>query len=249
VGPALRSLGINKVDWAVVTHPHADHLGGMFWILNQFDVGALLHSGTLEKPPLWLGLLKLAQERQVPVINLNEEPAPAAWEHRVAKLAPEAPRLSGTKNDMHNNNVVLKVGDWLLLMGDMQKEGEERLVHESAPLRCDVLKVGHHGSRTSSSPAFLKAADPKACVIQCGAHNFYRHPSPLTLNHLAGRQLFRNDLQGCIFLEHDASGTRLWSWRQADPAALWEAPPKRRRSIWKSLEKRNLLDSDAEEGH
>jgi competence protein ComEC len=236
VGPALRRLGVNQIDWAVVTHPHADHLGGMFWILRQFPVKLLLHSGALERQSLWLGILKTAREMRVPLSDLSQEASPKDWEGRITKLAPKSPRLEKTKHDMHNNNVVLRVGNWLLLMGDMQKEGEQRLLREGGVTPCDVLKLGHHGSRTSTTPAFLAAVNPRACVIQAGARNLYRHPSVATLKTLAGRQIYRNDLQGCIFVEHDALGCRLEPWRQIEELSLWQAPPKQKRFPWKTVE-------------
>jgi competence protein ComEC len=243
LGPALRRLGINRIDWAVVTHPHADHYGGMFWVLDQFKVGMLIHSGEESHTPGWYTLPTLARAKGIPVVNLAAQAPPAGWQGRVEKLSPAPPRLVGTSNDMHNNNVVLRVGGWMLLMGDMQKEGEARLLKSGQIRPCALLKVGHHGSKTSSTKAFLAALQPRYAVIQCGAHNRYRHPSPQTLKNLAalpGLGLFRNDLNGCVFAEHDSSGTRLSAWREATPGGLWQAPPKEPRSIWKSLEKAGL---------
>ena len=245
VGPALRFLGINGIDWAVVTHPHADHYGGMFWVCEQFKVGLLAHSGEAASGASWQALEDKAGRRGVSLLDLAQSPPPAAWGPQgIECLSPLKPRLQGTKNDMHNNNVVLRVGGWMLLMGDMQSEGEARLLKRGMIQPVELLKAGHHGSRTSTTPALLKALKPKICVIQCGAHNRYRHPSPQTLGHLAGLQLARNDLNGCIFVEHDAQGTRLQSWRPASQEALFTAPPKQARSLWKKLEKQGRLPAE-----
>lgn len=237
VGPALRRLGINQIDWAVVTHPHADHLGGMFWVLKQFPVKVLLHSGATQEEPLWLGVEKIAKEQRVPVTNLSQEAPPAAWEAQVEVVSPLRPRIAFAKQDTDNNGVVLRVGGWLLLTGDLQKDGEKRLLKAGRVVPCEVLKLGHHGSQTSTTHPFLAAVNPKTCVIQVGLNNRYRHPSPSTLEAIQGRELYRTDLQGCIYVEHDASGTRFQPWRQVNLSSLWQAPPKQTRFPWKNIEK------------
>jgi beta-lactamase superfamily II metal-dependent hydrolase len=150
--------------------------------------------------------------------------------------------MQGTANDLHNNNVVLQVEDWLLLMGDMQAEGEARLLWENPGLHTKLLKLGHHGSRNASSAAFLAALRPEAALLSCGWGNIHSHPSPLTLarlKSLPGLKLYRTDLQGCILAEKDASGLRLAAWNGS--AASWAPPRKIRRNLWKKLQKAGRL--------
>lgn len=234
VGPALRRLGVNRIDWAVATHPHADHIGGLVWMLREFSVGALLHSGEKHKSAIWPMVEKLAKNS----VDLSKMPPPPGWEGRIRSLSPRKARMKGTKHDLHNNNVALEVEGWLLLPGDMHSEGERRLA--AAGLKQGgLLKVGHHGSKSSSSAAFLKALRPSHAVIQCGRRNLYRHPSPDALSRLgrAGAALHRSDLEGCIEVGRTAEGIRFKPWREVEMAALWQAPPKRQRSLWKTLEK------------
>ncbi len=240
VGPALRRLGINQVDWAVVTHPHADHAGGMAWVLDQFRVSTLIHSGESHSGLIWPGLLASAQERGVSVLDLSQDATPLAWEGRIRKLSPVPPRLQHSKQDMHNNNVVLEVGGWLLLTGDLQSQGEARLIKNGSLKHIEVLKVGHHGSKTSSSRRFLKAIRPSYAVISAGRHNRFGHPAPQPLRDLAGQTLFRTDLQGCIRVSHDSSGTRFFPWWPATPESLRQAPPRVKRSKWKKFEETAL---------
>jgi competence protein ComEC len=121
-------------------------------------------------------------------------------------LAPELPLLTGTASDINNNSVVLRVefGHTAILMtGDAQSEAEARLLsHGGTDLRADVLKVGHHGSAYSSTPAFLAAVQPRFAIISCGLHNVFGHPSPRTLLALreSGATIYRTDLDGGIDL-------------------------------------------------
>ena len=128
----------------------------------------------------------------------------AEHQRKTLVAAPELPLLSGTASDINNNSVVLrvqfgKVG--MLLTGDAQSEAEARLLsHSGADLQADILKVGHHGSAYSSTPAFLAAVRPQIAIISCGLHNVFGHPSPRTLAALlvAGATIYRTDLDGGI---------------------------------------------------
>jgi competence protein ComEC len=124
-------------------------------------------------------------------------------------LAPELPLITGTSSDINNNSVVLRVTFGhvaMLLTGDAQSEAEARLLsHGAADLRADILKVGHHGSAYSSTPAFLAAVRPKIAIISCGLHNVFGHPSPRTLAALsaAGATSYRTDLDGGVSISSD----------------------------------------------
>ncbi len=240
LGPALRRLGVNRLDWVVASHPHADHYGGLLWLAGQFGMGELLHSGRqpTARASAWPAVLAAALSGGARLRDLSREAPPEAWRDRIRLLVPGGRPLEGSKHDMHNNNVVLEVEGWLLLPGDLELEGERRLAGSGLLRPCLLLKAGHHGSRTSSNTSFLKALRPKAVVIQAGRRNRYGHPSRAALARLekAGVELYRSDLQGCVLASHGAQGLKLEPWRQAPPQALFTAPPRARRSLWKNLE-------------
>ena len=124
-------------------------------------------------------------------------------------LAPSSPPLPGS----NDNSVVLRLEHErvaMLLTGDIEREAEERLARRGAPLNCTVLKVAHHGSKTSTSPLFLRAANPRIAVISCGRYNSFGHPAPQTLGRLAERRvpIYRTDTQGAI--EIFSNGRDCW---------------------------------------
>jgi competence protein ComEC len=126
-------------------------------------------------------------------------------------LAPPARLFRGTKDDVNNNSVVLQItlGQVsFLLTGDLAEEGEEALLTTGAPLRSTVLKVGHHGSDGSSTPAFLAAVRPATAVVSVG-DNPFGHPSPTTLLRLAGVPVFRTDRNGRVVFETDGKSLRV----------------------------------------
>lgn len=245
VVPALRALGIQRLTWALATHADADHVGGLAWVLGQFPVGVLLWNGQEVQSGPWVAVQMQAELHHVPLRALNaalpnlEEDGP--WQ--VLNPAPaRRPKKAPKKPDTNAASVVLRVEDWLLLTGDFPKKGEARLVKQGLK-SVQVLKVGHHGSRTSTSPAFVRALDPEVALISCGRHNYYGHPHALALAALKGRDLDRTDLEGCLYLEHHQDGKlSIRPWWDADPASLWQ-PRLRPPSPWRGLK----LDADDED--
>jgi len=135
---------------------------------------------------------------------------------RVTVLEPESPLITGSSSDINNNSVVLRVtfGKIAILMtGDAQSEAEARLLAHGDDLRADILKVGHHGSAYSSTPAFLAAVRPKIAIISCGLHNVFGHPNPQTLAALRaiGATVYRTDLDGGITIDTNGDDVTAWS--------------------------------------
>jgi competence protein ComEC len=248
VVPALRALGIQGLDWALASHADADHIGGLPWVLDQMPVKVLLTNGMEVQTQTWRTLMDKAAEQGVPRRALGNYLAPAPddgpwevlWPSREA-LLPKARhskrrRKSKAKPKLDTNgaSVVLRVEDWLLLTGDLPKEAEAQLVLRGLkPI--EVLKAGHHGSRNSSSAAFIQRLRPAHALLSCGADNRYGHPSAEALDHLQGVTLWRTDLQGCVFLRKRAGQpVECVPWRPADPAAL-RVPHPRYHSPWSGL--------------
>jgi beta-lactamase superfamily II metal-dependent hydrolase len=211
----LREHGLNYIDIVVATHPHADHIGGLIDVIENVDVGQVLDSGQAHTTQTFEDFLDAINTKQIALKSVREgnyillDPTV-----KVDVLNPPASIPDGALNEpeFNDNSVVLKLtyGEFsALLTGDMQETNEVRLVSENATaLDADVLKAGHHGSRTSSSSAFLNAVTPEVVIISLGAGNNYGHPHQEALDRLSAtgtEQIFRTDVDGTITLTTNGS--------------------------------------------
>jgi competence protein ComEC len=200
-----------NLDLLVLTHPDGDHMAAQVEIPSRFRVAAALDTAASQANPdaqPWRDRLAAAG---APVhlqhaggwVDLGD--GAALW-----IVWPPLGGYSGEDADNENSLVTrLVYGNVsMLLTGDAGKPAEAALLAAGAPVRATVLKVGHHGSTSSSSPAFVAAVNPTWAVIQVGADNDYGHPSPETLEILRGRAVLRNDTQGRIHLATD--GGQVW---------------------------------------
>src|SRR5438309_568948 len=174
--PALAELGVSRLDAIALTHPHPDHAGGLFAVLDQLRVGELWVTG--ESGPGHLGelLRERARARGVPV----REPTPGAMEMGGVRI--EILRSGWhPARSTNDNSLVLRLvhGELaILLAGDVEALAEAELAQSGRDVRADVLKAGHHGSRTSSTEAFLRAVRPSHVVFSVGPHNPFGFPHP-----------------------------------------------------------------------
>lgn len=209
VAPVLRARRRSVLDLAVLSHPHPDHFLGLRAALAGVRVGAFWENGEARADSelgRWFGTLRA---RGVPVLA----PSCAARELSGARIEVLHPCPSfDPDRGANDNSIVLRITYGrraVLLVGDAEHEAEKLLLQRPHLLRADVLKVGHHGSRTSSSPEFLAAVRPQYATISCGVRNRFGHPHKNALQALSasGARVLRTDLDGAIRITTD--GDRL----------------------------------------
>ena len=218
----LRSLGAETLDLVVATHPHADHIGGMAAVIDAFDVRQVVMPRVSESDTpttkTYENLLQSIADKGLTITPA--EPGDELLSSGGAVLTVLAPN-GKDYGDLNNYSVVLRLTygeDSFLFTGDAEEESEEEMLSLDWPLTATVLKCGHHGSETSTSPAFLDAVSPQYAVISCGVDNDYGHPDAVTLEKMeaAGAEVFRTDLQGTILASTDGSGVTMTALGKAE---------------------------------
>jgi len=229
VAPYLWERGIRTIDYLVVSHPQADHVGGLPYLMRRFKVKELWSTGRDQNGSVFRPILQaLAANKGRHRILSSERPEIKIDDCRLKVLHPSGEGRMRVENK-NNRSLVLRLscpgqgreGISLLFTGDIEAEGEAALMAASAPLRSTILKVPHHGSRSSSGRDFISAVSPDIATISAGRNNGYRHPHPevIAAYDSHGTRIYRTDHVGAIVIEtaKDKNGNpsikRLWSYR------------------------------------
>ena len=182
----LEDLGVTRLYAAVATHPHADHIGGMAQVLDTFPVEHFYMGPETQNTASFSDLLDALQTQGIqPTIPTPGDTLAFDSGASLTFLGPADDVPNGNLNDRSLITLFQVDEQKVLLMGDAEAAAEQSLLAHEPALRCDVLKVGHHGGATSSSLSFLQTIQPSVAVISCGVDNDYGHPDPQTLQNLS----------------------------------------------------------------
>ena len=225
-GPSPQAIGLGlgkkipfwdrTIELVVSTHPSADHVTGLVEVLNRYTVRQVLYPDLAFESDIYDEWLRVVQEKDIKYtfaqagqqVNLGDGVV-------IEVLNPQNPPLTDTESDVDNNAAILRLSMGkvsFLLTADMMWQGEFKLVTHRANLSSTILKVGHHGSNTSTTPEFLAVVNPQLAVISVGADNTYGHPTPEVIARLeekiGSENIYRTDKNGTI--EFITDGERLW---------------------------------------
>ncbi|HOK41460.1 MAG TPA: ComEC/Rec2 family competence protein [bacterium] len=205
--PMLWAKGIKKIDIILISHAHSDHIGGLLEILDVFPVDEIIEPGYPAHSANYSEILKIAKEKNIKytmpktgdILDFGKDVfAQVLW----------VDKSGGKKGDnINNTSIVLyfKFGNTsIIFSGDAEKEIEEEIVYTyGRKIKCDIYKVGHHGSRTSSSEIYVKIIEPKVALIGVGSYNTFGHPTEEILKRLASfkTKVYRTDKDSHIYID------------------------------------------------
>lgn len=218
VVPVLKHLRVKTVDLLIMSHPHSDHIGGVEALLDAFPVAEIWDTFSEYDSHLYRSIRNRIEEDQITYRRMGAgERATRFGQLQLYLLHPDSLWASRERN-VNNISIVMKgvYGEAsFLFVGDLEKEGDREVSTFADQLDVDVLKVGHHGSITSSAQPLLDLITPQFAVVSVGDRNKFNHPSALVMERIinSGAAVLRTDLEGAVWFRSDGQKLGRYNWR------------------------------------
>lgn len=197
VVPFLKGKGITEIDKLILTHGDTDHIGGAFSVINELKVKHILLPDVSETSESELKIIQEANKKGIGIVKISEGNQWRNGKNHFFVLSP-VKNYTGERNG-GSIAVYARIGglNWFF-GGDLDMEGEEKIIRKYPNLSIDVLKAGHHGSKTSTSEQFVSSSKPKVALISVGERNRYGHPHKEVLERLENSIIYRTNVHGAI---------------------------------------------------
>ncbi|MDO9399303.1 MAG: MBL fold metallo-hydrolase [bacterium] len=214
----IKRLGENlnwwdkQIDLMILTHPHDDHASGLIEVIKRYRVKEIAYSGVVHNSPNYLVWLKLVQEQKIKLTIIDRPQTVKLSDNcRLEMIYPQTSLLGQEVENLNNSSMAIRLvygKTKFLFVGDLEELIEKELLNSKIDLTANVLKVGHHGSDTSSSQVFLEKIKPQLAIISVGLKNDFGHPSLRIIKRLErlGIKVLRTDQLGTIKLISDQFG-------------------------------------------
>ncbi|WP_125154362.1 ComEC/Rec2 family competence protein [Clostridium rectalis] len=206
----LKKLKVKQLDYVIATHPHEDHIGAMSEIIKTFEVKKFYAPKVTSNTDYFYNMIKELKKSNIK-INIAKDQIKLPFDAKI-KCVFLSPNSSNYTN-LNNYSAVLKITYGrcnFLFTGDAESLVEQEILDKRYNISCQVLKLGHHGSSTSTCDQFLEKTSPNVAIASCGKNNIFNHPNKKTLQKLAekGVKLYRTDIDGTIVLVCNGSNIK-----------------------------------------
>ena len=216
--PYFKGKNITKLDAVFLSHPHADHIGGIIDLINGIEIDTIYNSGYHYESKLYQNYIQLANSKKVPVVSLKAgQKVSLDPEILILAFGPEG---SVFNDDPNQHSLILNIiygENEFLFTGDAGEDQEKRVVaNYNDMLDTDFLKVGYHGSRTSSELFFLKQVTPEIAVVSVAENNRFKHPHPEAVNRLISThsEIYFTSRDKALIFESDGKSIKRIRWNQ-----------------------------------
>jgi len=230
----VENQGITTLDFLVGTHPHEDHIGGMDYIINAFKIGKIYMPKATTTTQTFNDVITAIKNKNMQITTPIVGDSFKLGQATCTILSPN----NSTYEDLNNYSVVIKItfkDNTFIFEGDAGAVSEMEMVKKGLDLKAEVLKVGHHGSKTATCENFLNAVNPKYAIISVGKDNSYNHPQQSTMKRLESKNIpvYRTDENGTIVCTSDGKNITfktetgsIGSYKYNDSASTNVTPPK-----------------------